>query len=46
MPDNAQSTKLAKKAATLGLSLDSWAVALALALTLLVWLCWIKRVPW
>jgi hypothetical protein len=28
------------------LSLDSWAVLLALGLSLLVWLGLIKRVPW
>ena len=27
-------------------SLDGWAVALALALTALVWAGWIKRIPW
>ncbi|HXW55898.1 MAG TPA: hypothetical protein VEJ67_09135 [Candidatus Cybelea sp.] len=46
MADNSQTTKIAGKAASLGLSVDGWAVALALALTLLVWLGWIKRVPW
>jgi hypothetical protein len=39
-------TQLARKAAGLGISLDSWAVVLALGLTLLVWLGWIKTVPW
>ena len=28
------------------ISLDGWAVTLALALTALVWAGWIKRVPW
>jgi len=28
------------------ISLDTWAVALALALTALVWAGWIKRIPW
>lgn len=28
------------------LSLDAWAVALALALSLLIWVGWIKHVPW
>jgi len=28
------------------ISLDGWAVALALALTALVWAGWIKRIPW
>ena len=29
-----------------GLSLDSWAVILALALSLAIWVGWIKHVPW
>jgi hypothetical protein len=41
-----ETTKTAEKAAGLGISLDSWAVALALGLALLVWVGWIKRVPW
>ena len=28
------------------LSLDTWAVILALALSLAVWIGWIKHVPW
>lgn len=28
------------------ISLDSWAVTLALVLTALVWAGWIKRIPW
>ncbi len=28
------------------LSLDSWAVILALTLSLAIWLGWIKHVPW
>jgi len=28
------------------LSLDTWAVILALALSLAIWLGWIKHVPW
>jgi hypothetical protein len=28
------------------LSLDSWAVILALALSLAIWIGWIKQVPW
>jgi len=46
MPDNLESAKVASKAAKLGLSLDGWAVALAFVLALLVWLGWIKHVPW
>lgn len=39
-------TEVAKKAASIGISLDWWAVAVALALALAVWAGWIKRVPW
>ncbi len=28
------------------LSLDAWAVALALGLSLLIWIGWIKHIPW
>ena len=28
------------------ISLDTWAVTLALLLTALVWAGWIKRIPW
>jgi len=28
------------------ISLDTWAVVLALVLTVLVWSGWIKRIPW
>jgi hypothetical protein len=45
-PANTETTRVAEKAAGLGLSLDVWAVALALGLVLLVWLGWIKQVPW
>jgi hypothetical protein len=41
-----ETNEVAAKAAGLGISLDSWAVALALGLALLVWLGWIKHVPW
>jgi hypothetical protein len=43
---SSETTKVAQKAAGLGISLDVWAVALALGLVLLVWLGWIKQVPW
>jgi hypothetical protein len=46
VPDKTETTNVAKKAAGLGISLDAWAVALALGFALLVWLGWIKRVPW
>ena len=39
-------TKVARKAAGLGISLDSLAVALALGFALLVWAGWIKHIPW
>jgi hypothetical protein len=41
-----ETTDVARKAAGLGISMDAWAVALALGLALLVWAGWIKRVPW
>ncbi|HWX37819.1 MAG TPA: hypothetical protein VNY09_01190 [Candidatus Sulfotelmatobacter sp.] len=46
MSDKNETTNVAAKAAGLGISLDAWAVALALGLALLVWVGWIKRVPW
>jgi hypothetical protein len=46
VPDKSETTDVAKKAAGLGISLDWWAVAIAFGLALLVWLGWIKRVPW
>jgi len=36
----------AKQGSRWPISLDAWAVALALALTALVWVGWIKRIPW
>jgi hypothetical protein len=44
--ETTETTKIAKKAALSGVSLDGWAVALALALAALVWAGWIKRIPW
>jgi len=41
-----ETTNVAAKAAGLGISLDAWAVTLALGLALLVWAGWIKHVPW
>jgi membrane peptidoglycan carboxypeptidase len=38
--------EVTRKAAGLGISLDAWAVGLALGLALLVWLGWIKHVAW
>ncbi len=36
----------ANKSGKFQFSLDSWAVTLALLASLLVWLGWIKQVPW
>jgi hypothetical protein len=36
----------AKKSGRFQFSLDSWAVALALLASLLVWMGWIKQVSW
>jgi hypothetical protein len=44
--EKTETTNVAARAAGLGISLDVWAVALALGLALLVWLGWIKQVPW
>lgn len=46
MADKTGTNALTAKAAGLGISLDAWAVALALGLALLVWLGWIKHVSW
>lgn len=46
MTETRESGGVARKAARLGLTLDGWAVALALGLSLLVWIGWIKRIPW
>ena len=43
---NGSKSNGARKKAGWGLSLDGWSVALALGLSLLVWIGWIKRVPW
>jgi len=36
----------AKKSREAKFSLDTWAVTLALVVSLLVWIGWIKQVPW
>jgi hypothetical protein len=36
----------AKKSRGAKFSLDAWAVTLALVVSLLVWIGWIKQVPW
>lgn len=46
MSDKTGTNEVTAKAAGLGISLDAWAVALALGLALLVWLGWIKHVSW
>ena len=38
-------TKKEKSAAS-RFSLDAWAVTLALVLSILVWIGWIKHIPW
>jgi hypothetical protein len=38
--------KARQRQATPLLSLDAWAVILALALALAIWFGWIKQVPW
>jgi hypothetical protein len=35
-----------EKPAAFRISLDAWAVTLALVLSLLVWIGWIKHIPW
>jgi hypothetical protein len=46
MSEKTGTNDVTRKAAGLGLSLDGWAVTLALGLALLVWLGWIKHVSW
>ena len=48
MPNSTETNtnKVARKAAGLGISLDSWAVAMALTFALLIWAGWIKHIPW
>jgi len=41
-----ESQPQSRKGAPRRISLDTWAVGLALAASLLVWLGWIKAVPW
>jgi len=36
----------ATKPSRFKLSLDAWAVTVALGLSLLIWIGWIKHVPW
>jgi hypothetical protein len=43
---NANQQKKDQHKSKFALSLDSWAVALSLALSLLVWLGVIKHIPW
>jgi hypothetical protein len=46
MTQQNQSRTKKEKAAASRFSLDTWAVALALVLSLLVWVGWIKHIPW
>ena len=45
MPEEPQRTEKPTKPSPV-LSLDSWAVILALTLSLAIWIGWIKHVPW
>ena len=45
MTEKTETANLKAKPAVF-LSLDTWAVLLALGLSLLVWVGWIKKVPW
>ena len=46
MANPTDTNEVAKTAASLGVSLDIWAVALALGLAFLVWAGVIKNIPW
>ena len=46
MTTRPKTTAEKKKPGRFQLSLDSWAVALALALSLLIWMGFIREVPW
>ena len=45
-PSTQPNPKAARQSPASKLSLDTWAVALSLALSLLVWLGLIKHIPW
>jgi hypothetical protein len=46
MTNSSEDKKTNEKSPTSGLSLDIWAVFLALGLSLLIWIGVIKHVPW
>jgi hypothetical protein len=46
MTNSSEDKKANGKSASAGLSLDTWAVFLALALSFLIWIGVIKHVPW
>ena len=46
MTNPVDTNKVAEKAASLGISLDVWAVALALVFALIIKLGWIKHISW
>ena len=46
MTNSSENKKINGKSSSAGLSLDTWAVFLALGLSLLIWIGVIKHVPW
>lgn len=46
LSEEARAAQKSKNGSGWRISLDSWAVTLALVLTALVWAGWIKRIPW
>jgi hypothetical protein len=46
MTTQREATSAAQKGKWFQISLDGWAVTLALILSLLIWIGWIKQVPW
>lgn len=46
MSEKTGTNEVTARAAGLGISLDVWAVALALGLAFLVWAGWIKHISW
>ena len=46
MPEDPKTRQQGHIQSTPALSLDSWAVIVALALAFAIWLGWIKQVPW
>ncbi len=46
MTTSSEDKKIKGKSSSAGLSLDTWAVLLALGLSLLIWIGVIKHIPW